>query len=99
MADDDAVPTPIPSPDDLPQPVRAPTPASGRRVEPNPDVPKLRRKTEERLAPADEKSAQGYDALERAGELVLKFKEKIDDGRVQVQLEVTDTAVHSLKKI
>ncbi len=99
MADDDAIPIPIPTPDDPPAPGRASTPAGGRRVEPNPEVPKLRKKTEERIGPADEKSAQGYDALERAGELALKFKERVDDGEVRMVLEITDTAVHSFKKI
>lgn len=85
-------------PADLPA-LRKPTPSGARRVEPNPDAPKLRKKTEERIAPADEKSARGYDAIEKAGELVAAFKQQIEDGQVVVQLEISDTAVHRLKKI
>lgn len=90
-------PTAPPAPDA--QPERRPTPSGSRRVEPNPDAPKLRKKTEERIAPADEKSAQGYDAIERAAEIVDSFKQQIEDGAISVQLEVSDTAVHKLKKI
>ncbi len=82
-----------------PPPERKPTPAGTRRVEANPDLPKLRKKTEERIAPADEKSARGYDAIERAGELVDAFKNQVENGAITVQLEVSDTAVHKLKKI
>ncbi len=82
------------------QPERKPTPPpQGRRVEANPDLPKLRKKTEERVAPADEKSARGYDAIERAGELVDAFKKQIEDGAVQVQIDVGESAVHILRKI
>jgi hypothetical protein len=82
-----------------PPPERKATPTGTRRVEANPDRPKLRKKTEDRIAPADEKSAQGYDAIERAGEIVDAFKEQIENGAITVQLEVSDTAVHKLKKI
>lgn len=90
----DAVPVLIPEASE-----RKRTPASGRRVVPNPEAPKLRKKTEERIAPADEKSARGYDAIEKAGELVEAFRQQIEDGQVVVQMEISDTAVHKLKKI
>jgi hypothetical protein len=87
----------------LPMPHGNPTPPGvqpyERKVTPNPDKPKLRKKTEERIAPADEKSARGYDAIEKAGELVTAFKQQIEDGQVVVQMEISDTAVHRLKKI
>ena len=66
---------------------------------PNPDAPKLRAKTETRIALADEKSAQAYDELEAAKEKIAQLANLIDSGEVKVQLEIGETAVHALKKI
>jgi hypothetical protein len=97
MSDEPPVPPELaPNP---PPPERKLTPPGARRVEPNPDAPKLRKKTEERIAPADEKSARGYDAIERAGELVDAFKKKIQEGVVTVEIDVGESAVHILRKI
>jgi hypothetical protein len=92
-------PIPPPEPAPPPTPERKPTPPGSRRVEPNPDIPKLRKKTEERIGPADEKSARGYDAIERAGELVDAFKKQIENGAVTVEIDVGESAVHILRKI
>lgn len=78
---------------------RKPTPSGSRKVLPNPEAPKLRKKTEERIAPADEKSARGYDALEAAADKLDALKQQVQDGHIQVDLQVGDTAVHLLKKI
>jgi hypothetical protein len=99
MSDEPLVPPPEPSPSAPPPPERKLTPPGARRVEPNPDAPKLRKKTEERIGPADEKSARGYDAIERAGELVDAFKKQIQDGVVTVEIDVGESAVHILRKI
>ncbi len=86
-------------PEDLPAPVseRKPTPSGTRRVPPNPDAPKLRPKTEKRIAEADATSAAGYDALDASREKIARLKSLIEGGQVQVILEVGDTAVHTLK--
>lgn len=78
---------------------RTPTPPGSRKVEPSPDAPKLRKKTEERIAPADEKSARGYDALEAAADKLDALKQQVQDGNITVDLQVGDTAVHILRKI
>ena len=49
---------------------RALTPGGTRRVGPNPGKPRVSDRKERKLAPADALSAQGYDALEIAGESV-----------------------------
>jgi uncharacterized protein YaaN involved in tellurite resistance len=84
-------------PEAIPQP--EPSGQSSRRVPANPDAPKLRPKTERRIAVADEKSAQAYDELEAATEKFKALKQQMDDGNVQVVLELGDTAVHILRKI
>lgn len=81
----------------VPAQERKPTPSGMRRVPPNPDAPKLRPKTERRIAEADQKSAQGYDALDASREKIARLKSMIEGGEVQVILEVGDTAVHTLK--
>jgi hypothetical protein len=75
------------------------TPSGARKVPPNPEAPRLRKKTEERVAPADEKSARAYDALEAAAAKLDALKEQVEEGHIQVELQVGDTAVHLLKKI
>lgn len=76
---------------------RIPTPTGNRRVPPNPDAPRLRPKTERKIAAADQKSAEGYDALDVSREKIARLKSMIEGGEVQVVLEVGDTAVHTLK--
>lgn len=73
-------------------------PTASRRVAPNPDAPKLRPKTAELVAAADEKSAQAYDAMEDAMALAAKFKEQATAGEIVCSLEISDTAVHILRK-
>lgn len=91
---DEGLPEAVPEP----QVERALTPTSGtRRVPPNPDAPKLRARTEKKIAVADQKSAEGYDALDASREKIARLKSMIEGGQVQVVLEVGDTAVHTLK--
>ena len=83
-------------PDDLP---RVPTPTAGtRRVPANEDLPKLRKKTEDRVRPADEKSAHGYDLLEDAMAKMDELKHQIEGGHITVELQVGDTATHSIRE-
>jgi hypothetical protein len=44
-----------------------------RRVPPNPDAPAVSKTHAERLAAADARSAEGYDAIEAAGEAVAEL--------------------------
>src|SRR5688572_19842451 len=74
------------------------TPTGSRRVPPNPEAPKLRPSTEKRIAVADEKSAQAYDELDASRAKIALLKEMLDDGKVQVVLDIGDTAVHVLKE-
>lgn len=49
-----------------------------RRVPPNPDAPKVRKATRALLAEADALSAEGYDAIEEAGEAVAELVRELD---------------------
>lgn len=74
------------------------TPPESRRVPANPDAPKLRKKTEDRVRPADEKSAHGYDVLEDAIFKIGELQKQIEDGNITVELQVGDTATHILRE-
>lgn len=67
-----------------------------RRVTPKDDLPRLAQRLEKKLAPADEASAKGYDALEAAGEQLDEFTKALAGGFVEAELEVTDSLVHVL---
>lgn len=78
---------------------RVPTPTAGhRRVPENSDLPKLRKKTEDRVRPADEKSAFGYDQLEDAMAKIDDLKNQIEGGHITVELQVSDTATHVIRE-
>jgi hypothetical protein len=57
-----------------------------RRVPPNPDAPAVSRTHADRLAEADRASAEGYDAIEAAGEAVAELGRALaaDQGPPQV---------------
>jgi hypothetical protein len=68
-------------------------------VPPNPDLPKLRKKTEDRVKPADAVSATGLDALDEANDKWGALTEQMDGGNITVDLQIGESAVHILKKI
>jgi hypothetical protein len=49
-----------------------------RRVPPNPSAPKVRKSIAARLAEADARSAEGYDALEEAAEEVAELVRELE---------------------
>lgn len=79
-------------------PERERTPTASRRVPANPSAPKLRPKTAEMVKDADERAAATYDAMEDATALATKFKEQASAGEIKCTLEISDTAVHILRK-
>lgn len=64
-----------------------------RRVTPNVSRPRLSSRLEAKLAPADEASAKGYDALEEAGEKLAAITEAIASGAINAELQVTESLV------
>lgn len=67
-----------------------------RRVTPNEAKPKLSPRLEAKLAPADEASARGYDALEAAGEQLAAITEAIVSGAINAELQVTESLVFAI---
>lgn len=83
----------------LAAPVRTPTPSGARRVPPNEGKPRLSAKKEAALAPVHAAAAEGYDALEAAGETVAALAQAIADGVVEAPLEIDDSLVIKLTKL
>jgi len=78
---------------------RALTPSGARRVPPSDSVPRLSARKEAKLAEVDELSAQGYDALEAAGDKLAALTKMITDGVVVAPLEIDDSMVVKLTKL
>jgi hypothetical protein len=61
-----------------------------RRVPPNPDAPRVGRSKAARLAEADALSAEGYDAIEEAGEKVAELVREQKIAALVLDLEDED---------
>lgn len=82
-----------------PPPPRAITPSGARRVPPSETKPRVSARTEAKLAPADARSAEGYDALELAGERAQAFAQAVTGGEVHAELIIDDSMVVKLTKL
>lgn len=95
------------APPPLTPPPRALTPSGARRVPPSPSAPRVSARAAAQLAAADAASAEGYDALDTAGERVMDQAEQtaavaqaLADGAVVVaELEVSDSVVFRLERL
>lgn len=93
------------APPPLTPPPRALTPSGARRVPPSPTKPRVSARAAAALDAADQASAEGYDAIEAAGEKVMSRAEQaaavaqaLAEGAVVVaELEISDSVVMRLE--
>jgi hypothetical protein len=68
---------------------------TARRVPPNPDAPRVGKSKAVRLAEADALSAEGYDAIEEAGEKVAALVREHEIAELVMDLADEDDQEHT----